>query len=129
MSKNNEPSILWRWITTLLKPKVGIPLAILLAIVLAPFAIRGHRLAAVPDIGPPFDVNRFVSTEIPDSENAYVEYQKASLLLTSSHKSHHRLPEEELESALTNGWDAASDEIREWVNKNRPALDQWKLGT
>ena len=68
-----------KWLI-LFKPKVGIPLAILLMLAAIPLAIRNWRISNIPQIDEPFDVEAFCSVTIPDEENAFVEYREAFAL-------------------------------------------------
>ncbi|HUG20771.1 MAG TPA: hypothetical protein VMM56_17410, partial [Planctomycetaceae bacterium] len=55
-----KPSIL----VTLLRPKVAIPLSLLVLLLLSPLIIRGWFLRDVPDIPEPFDPEPLLSLEV-----------------------------------------------------------------
>ena len=108
-----------RFLLTVLSPKVGIPLLLFLALLAGPLIYRGYQVAGLPDIGAPFDVETFGTVEIDDENNAYVEYKAAATALvplssTVKDEARHKAEEE--------GWLAASDEVRKWVEANRPIL-------
>ena len=111
----------------LLQWKFVIPFMIVLTLVTGPLVYRSYLLNGIPDIGDPFDVEAFGTVNLPDTENARVEYEAAMALIVP-------LPtgsgvDTELNRALDNGWDYASPAIRKWLDDNRPAMKQWKRGT
>ncbi len=114
-----------RILLTLLDPKVGIPLALVLAVLSAPLVFRGHQIAGLPDPGDPFDVEAFGTVEIAPAENAFVEYRLAVVVLVPPTPFDPGV----LEKAMKGGWSAASQEIRKWVSDNRAALDLWRKGS
>jgi hypothetical protein len=124
---SDKPSRKLRLLLFLLSPKVAIPLMILLALLAAPFMYRMHQINKLPDIGDPFDVEAFGTVEIPDEENAFVEYRAASKLLVGISWTSARI--DELVKALEEGLPAASPDIRKWVLGNRPAMELWRKGT
>jgi hypothetical protein len=65
------------WWLVLLKPKVGIPLAVFLVLAAIPLGIRSWRISSLPHIDEPFDVEAFCSVTIPNEKNAFVEYREA----------------------------------------------------
>lgn len=107
-----------------LHPKVALPLALILVILFSPFMYRGYRIASVPDIGDPFDVEAFGTVEIPPIENAMTQYAAATLLLRKG-----TYPSEDLEKAFEQGWSEASEVLRKWLDDNQPALTEWRKGT
>jgi len=113
-----------RFVLTMLNPKVGIPIFVVLVLLAAPFAYRSSQLAGLPDIGDPFDVEAFGTVKITDEENAFIEYREAAALLTemteAASESYFKVEEE--------GWSAAIDELRQWMRDNREALEIWKTG-
>jgi hypothetical protein len=114
-----------RFLLTMLNPKVGIPIFVVLVLLAAPFAYRSSRLAGLPDIGDPFDVEAFGTVEITDEENAFIEYREAAALLTemteAARESYFKVEEE--------GWSAANEELRQWMRDNRAVLEIWRKGT
>jgi len=116
------------WWLTLFKPKVGIPLAILIVLASIPLAIRSWRISSLPHIDEPFDVEAFCSVTIPDDENAFVEYRKAFGLFFEF-------------SGTQNDWNSYDALIRgncdsapppvfvAWLKVNTPAFDVWLKGT
>ena len=61
----------------ILKPKIGIPLVLVVALFCSPWLIRGMRLARVPKKGAPFDLQAFGAVTVADPENAFVAYRLA----------------------------------------------------
>ena len=119
-----------RIVLRLLQPKVGIPLLLLAMIVLGPVAYRGYRLSQVPDIGEPFDVEAFCKIEVADEDNAFVEYRAAVATLPPPRFGGQASDwQSEVDAALEGGWAAASEDVRHWLEDNRPALEIWRRGT
>lgn len=119
-----QRSLPQRVLLTLGRPKVGIPLAVALLLIAAPFAYRASRLAGLPDPGHPFDVEAFGTVEISEEENAFIEYEKAAGLLVDFAGD-----SKELDRALAEGWPATTVPVRQWLEDNRQALQVWKRGT
>ena len=85
MQQTDEPEDLYpkrSVFVKLLNPKVAIPVAFVLAILLWPLIFRYSHLARVSDIGDPFDVEAFCSVNVPDDENAFTLYRQAAVALT-----------------------------------------------
>ena len=118
---------LQRFALWVLQPKVGLPLALMLCLIASPFVYRATRLTGLPDCGHPFDVEAFGTQEVPDEENAFVEYRKAEKLFK-------KLPFNNddyvsLDKALEEGWSEATANVRQWVTDNRACLEVWRRGT
>lgn len=124
-TENNRRS----WLAILLNPYVAIPVLVVCLLLSAPILFRAYKIAGVIDPGTPFDVEEFVSYTVPDAENAFVEYRRASSMLIPWLISSDKLDSDEVETAMERGWGDASEAVRQWVVENRPALDEWKLGT
>jgi hypothetical protein len=114
--------VLW-----VLQPKVALPLLLLLCLAGAPFVYRATRLAGLPDCGPPFDVEAFGTQEVPDDENAFVEYRAVEKLY--KRMSHNEVDNKSLDKALDEGWSVANANVRKWVADNRAGLAIWRRGT
>src|SRR5262245_57052475 len=113
-----EPSHPKRWWQFLLKPMIGIPLALILLGVAAPLMFRNYRLAAVPDIGDPFDVEAFSHVDIDPNNNAFELYKPAVERFDAT-TAGSNLKESEVESAVAKGWRAATEEVRRLLGDNR----------
>ena len=114
------------WIVYLLQPKLAIPLLLMLLLVSAPLVYRSIRLSRVPPADEPFDIKSVLEFEVPDSDNAFVEYRAASLLLVS------RGPKaniDDFEKAQSDGWEHATEPVRNWLDANRPFIELWRKGT
>jgi hypothetical protein len=115
-----------RWLV-LLKPKVGIPLAILIVFAAVPLGIRSWRISSIPPIDEPFDVEAFCSVTIPGEENAFVEYREAFELFVE-------FPGKNTDwgsyKRLANGnWNEAPPAFAVWIRDNNLAYDAWLRGT
>ena len=115
----------------------GWPLAIwgllvCLGLMLVPFAIRTFMLAGVPAIPEPFDAAEFCRWDVPESENAFVDYQRATELrkaLVSDQRQQRIADPEGSSVVLEKGWSAADDSVKEWLDANREAMVVWRRGT
>lgn len=107
-----------------LHPKVALPLLLLGLLLLSPLLFRAYRIASVPDIGEPFDVEAFGTVDIPPDENAMTQYAKAAALIING-----TFPSEDLDKALEGDWEQTSEPVRKWLDDNQPALAEWKKGT
>ena len=104
---------------TLFQPEIGILLVFGLTLLSAPFIYRSSRLAGLPDIGEPFDIEKFGTVEIADDANAFVEYNRAS-------------PTDDpvgVDEVIEQGWSAATPAIPKWLDENRDALELLKMGS
>lgn len=116
-----KPSIL----VTLLRPKVAIPVSLVVLLLLSPLIIRGWSLRGVPDIPKPFDAEPLLSLEIPAEENAFVEYRQASALYIDppTHVSELR------DKISEEGWHLSDDQVKQFLHDNENALLTWKRGS
>jgi len=98
-----------------------------LLIIAAPFAYRGYRISGLPDIGHPFDIEEFGTVDIPDAENAFVEYRLAvnSFIEISDADSEDWIDALETETP----WADVKPNVRKWLEDNRPTLEIWRQGT
>jgi hypothetical protein len=89
--------------------------------------IRVINLWGIPDAPEPFDIAAFEAGEtVPDEANAVALFRKAQSMLVAAHTN----PFEPLWSGpKTSEWSETSPEVRDWVEKNRPALEVWRRGT
>ena len=114
------------WILWLLHPKVAIPVVLILSLISAPLVYRAIRLAKVPPVDEPFDTKSVLELEVPDSDNAFVEYRAASVLLVPRDP---KVAYEEFEKAQSDGWEHATLPVRKWLDANRPFMELWRKGT
>ena len=110
-----------------LQPKVGLPLALMLCLAASPFVYRATRLTSLPDCGHPFDVEAFGTQDVPDAENAFVEYRAAAKLYKETPFSEADM--ESFDKASKEGWSGANENVRKWVADNRACLEVWRRGT
>lgn len=115
-----------KWLI-LFKPKVGIPLAILIVLASIPLAIRSWRISSLPQIDEPFDVEAFCSVTIPDEENAAVEYREAfDLFVEFPNPSPHWNSYWDM---VKGDWTDAPPALVAWTSSNDRAFDIWLKGT
>jgi len=110
-------------------------LLLLFGLVLAPVIYFQAQVAAIPDIGEPFDVQAYQSYAVPDEENAFTLYREAAQQLVPLDRA---FPNDEprqdaafesIDAALKQGWGAANADLRGWLELNRAALEIWRQGT
>ena len=77
-----KPPLWKRLVLALLRPKYRITILVGLLTLASPLIHRAYVFRGIPDVGHPFDVHAFGTVELPDEENAYVEYADAQKLLT-----------------------------------------------
>lgn len=124
-AKNVEPETR-RWVRVLLwflRPRIAVPGILCLGLILAPFIYRNSQLRGLPDIGDPFDIEKF--GKIADADNAAIEYRAAVAILDSSNK----FSIKELDQAEGDDWSALTQSMKDWLQVNRPALELWHQGT
>jgi hypothetical protein len=83
---------------------------------------RGLSLWRLPDVGEPFDVERFGTVRVADSDNAlplYLEAQKRIKPLDA--------PQKALDSKAwkVDDWAGLDPELKRWVVESRPAIEPW----
>ena len=104
--------------------RVTLVLAICLAVAASAFAIWWlTSLNGLPDIGEPFDVATFRAFRIPDDENAFAFFRRATEKLTPMRSSEAPYPNEPKFS-----WSIANPASREWAGENREALELFLQG-
>jgi hypothetical protein len=128
MSEDARPSWWnpWHW-------PVGIwVLVIAFGLMLIPFGIRAIRLSGVPAMDEPFDVEEFVKCDVPEAENAFTDYRQAADLRAKYVADLVARSAKEPETfgvVFEQGWTAADDATKEWLEANRESLDVWRRGT
>jgi hypothetical protein len=125
--RNKAMQRLQRFALWVLQPKVGLPLALLLCLATSPFVYRATRLSGLPNCGHPFDVEAFGTQDVPDAENAFVEYRKAAKLYKEMPSS--EADYDSFEKAMDEGWSEANANVRKWVADNRVFLEMWRRCT
>jgi hypothetical protein len=101
---------------------LGVLAALLAVLVIWIWGTR--NLDGLPDVGDPFDVAAARRPiDIPDSDNAYVLYVEAKGAMSKPTPALSRVSFDELT------WAKAGDNVRDFVDKNRPALDLWREGS
>lgn len=115
-----------RWLI-FFRPKVGIPLAILLMLAAIPLGYRSARIASLPPIDEPFDVEAFCAVTIPDDENAFVEYRQAFDLFVDDTASS---SDWDYYDDLNRGrWEHVPAAFEKWISANEKSIEKWLKGT
>lgn len=115
-----------RWLI-LFRPKVGVPLAILIVLATIPLAIRSWRISSLPPIDEPFDVDAFCSVTIPDKENAFVEYREAFDLYVNETATNE---DWDFYDDLNRGrWEHVPSAFEKWVLDNEKSIEKWLEST
>lgn len=115
------------------KGRTAVRLLILVAGALA--LLVWYRIASTPDVGEPFDVRAFLSFSIPDDQNAFTYYRKATVLFIDEPSTVSAGPSRQVtfranyDDSIRKGWPLANKDCRQWLTANRAALDLWKRGT
>jgi hypothetical protein len=89
------------------------------------WAWQASKLASIPDVGDPFDLDAFAKAfpkDIPDERNAFWYYQRAVAALP-------RGPRTFADLTPVEDWTFADDELKQRLEEARPALDLWRQGT
>jgi len=100
----------------------GIAAASLAVMVIWFWGVR--KLDGLPDVGDPFDVEEARRPIVmPDGDNAYVLYTEAKGKLTRLPATLSRVDFPELT------WSRAGSEVRDFLEKNREAMELWRQGS
>ncbi len=127
INNNTEAKPKSSFLSQLLRPKVGIPLLIIITLLLSPFFFRASRLMGLTDPGEPFDVAGFCKVEITPEENAFTQYKLAMSKLKPLTSSDEAM--ESMEAALEGNWSDANADVKKWLDDNQEALTIWRKGT
>ena len=122
MSASDDPSLLRRIVRN---PWFLIPVIFLSLLLIAGFGFRMSRIAGLPDIGDPFDVEVFTAFEVSDEENAFAAYRIAVDKLEPVTGSVQGM----IDVSGSVRWSTADEEFLQWWKVNRPGLDLWREGT
>src|SRR6185369_6468338 len=117
--------LLHRILRWLAKPLVWVPLLICLLLLGGALGFRASRIAGIPDVGDPFDVEVFGTVVVADADNAYVHYRTAFSKLTPISRS----AWDSRDLVLEQGWSAANDDLRKWLEDNANALEHFRRGS
>ncbi len=114
------------WIVFLCQPKFAIPVIVILLLISAPLVFRAIRLSRVPPADEPFDTKSVLAFVVPDADNAFVEYRAASTMLVSRDP---KANYEVFEKTQSDGWEHATEPVRNWLDANRPYMELVRKGT
>ena len=101
-------------------------------VMLVPFGIRMVMLAGVPAIAEPFDVAEFARWDVPANQDAFTEYRLAVGMherITADLRLRSRTEPTNFDVVSEQGWSAADEPLKEWLELHREALTVWKKGT
>jgi len=115
-----------RFVRFICRPKIAIPCVFLILLITAPFVYRTYRLSQLPDIDHPFDLEAFMKFEVPDEENAYVDYRQAAKRIVTFKGN---WDDDVLDRMYYDSWSQATPAFQNWLKDNQPALAIWKKGT
>jgi hypothetical protein len=107
-------------------------LLIAFGIMLLPFGIRALMLAGVPVMDEPFDVKEFVKWDVPAEEDAFTDYRLAVGLherIVADLRAQSRTAPDNYDVVNEQGWAAADEPLKQWLELHREALEVWKRGT
>ncbi len=132
VSETTIPSSLnFSAVTAVLKPRRWYrspwflaPTLLLVAAIVWGLAWRTQRLAAIPDVPEPFDVEAFIAAGVPDDENAFTDYREAARLVREFSG-----PVEEQLDFLGGRPTEVPASVEAWLAANRPAMERWRQGT
>ncbi|HSG70596.1 MAG TPA: hypothetical protein VLA12_09290, partial [Planctomycetaceae bacterium] len=137
------------WVT-LLRPKVALPLGLLVLILLSPVLYRGWNLGHIPDLGDPFLEQPPSKPKLPEDNNAWVNYRKADELWEKQTEIANRTPRrgpvyllnfgpsgisiwrkslETSDPLNLDGFFPTAETMTRDLNLYREALEEWKTGT
>ncbi len=92
-----------------------------LLLVGAPFAWREWQLVGLPDVGPPFDLQKYGTVDVPYEQNAFSLYAFVPSMLNG--------PSDRFEEVLQNGWSEVTPELKAWLAANDNNLQLLKDGS
>ncbi|MGQ0635010.1 MAG: hypothetical protein ACT4QC_10395 [Planctomycetaceae bacterium] len=90
--------------------------------ILGPFVTRWYLLAGFPDIPEPFDLEAVGHVDVKPEENAFELYAVAA----DKQQPMPTALADNYDLAVEQGWSLASDELRDWLDRNRPALEMFR---
>ena len=114
------------WIVFLCQSKFAFPVIVILLLIAAPLVFRAIRLSRVPPADEPFDTKSVLTFVVPDADNAFVEYRAASALLVPRYP---KVDYAEFDKAQSDGWEHATEPVRNWLDANQPYMELVRKGT
>lgn len=103
------------------------------AALLASALLVFKRPPLIADVGPPFNVNHLEKSSLWYSGNVMPEYLLAGAafvrLSTVAHRAQIEKAEASADAAAIDGWQAANNDARHWLQQNREALARWRVAT
>jgi hypothetical protein len=103
---------------------VGLAALFALAMVAGVAVWRMRSLDGLPDVEDPFDVALALQpVPISDEDNSFVSYIAASRMLTPLTTAIDRAMRK------SSDWSSADQKLRNYLEKNRPALEKWREGS
>ena len=87
---------------------------------------RASRIASVPEVGDPFDVEAFGTVDLASADNAADVYASAARLYRTGSFS---AEDFNLDAVQEKGWPEASMTLRKWLDDNTAAMAEWRRGS
>ncbi|HEV8000326.1 MAG TPA: hypothetical protein VGP63_10630 [Planctomycetaceae bacterium] len=118
---------------TVLKWTAALGIFAVLAVLVSGLFLRS-RGPSVPDVEP-FDVDAFVGKPVPAEKNAANFYREAMPRFVDVKTLLRKGPPQEeafeksRDQAVESDWKFANEDVRHWLDANRPAIEIWKRGT
>jgi hypothetical protein len=97
---------------------------VLVCVVVGVLIWRAASLIGLPDVGDPFDVAAAGPAGIPDDQDAFVLFRRATARLRPMPE----LPRSVNIAGPVGGWSKADPELRRWVESNREAMELFRRG-
>ena len=80
----------------------------------------------LPDIGDPFDTRESTEPRIPDEVNAFIPYVQA---VEKHGSAMNQGLTKDIQAIRRNDWDHPSEALTAWIDRNREALELWRIGS
>lgn len=116
-----------------LRPRVLLAMIALLLAVCLPLGYRGYRLSLIPEIEEPFDTQAALSFQVPDEDNALLDFHQAEAHYVPL--AARGLQEDTVVKLLWNSgidvprrWIGAPKQAELWLQDNQTALNHWVQG-
>ena len=98
---------------------------LLVVMVVGVFGWRELSLWRLPNIGEPFDEEKFGTVVVPDSDNAMIAYREAARLLKPLDR---KVFDEATKNWNFSDWSQVAPLLAGWLEENRAALELWLQG-
>jgi hypothetical protein len=118
---------------SILKWSIGLSVLAVVVLFLGSALYLRVRKPSIPDVEP-FDIDAFTSISVPTEKNAASLYREAAPLFVEHQTAKLKQSEGEAfdksyDEAVAKDWKFANDDVRRWLEANRPAMEIWKRGS